>query len=150
MVKSGGLMLAVTIFSVGAAVAADPVGYVKVAEGEALVLTSGKAVLAQPGLAIAVGQVLKTGRTGRLGVSFRDNTVMSLGPDTEVLVDDYLYAPGQDELKFGASLLRGTMHFISGVIAKLKPEAVSIRTPGGTIGIRGTRFLVKVDAEDAQ
>lgn len=52
MVKSVGLMLAVTIFSVGAAVAADPVGYVKVAEGEALVLTSGKAVLAQPGLAI--------------------------------------------------------------------------------------------------
>lgn len=148
--KPVGLLLAAMVFWAGAVSAADPVGYVKTAEGEAFLLSADRAVPAQPGLAVQSGQTLKTGRTGRLGVTFRDNTVMSLGPDTEIAIDEYLYAPGQDELKFGASLLRGTLHFISGVIAKLKPEAVSIRTPGGTIGIRGTRFLVKVEAEDTQ
>jgi len=148
--KPVGLLLAAMVFWAGTVSAADPVGYVKTAEGEAFLLSADCAVPAQPGLAVQSGQTLKTGRTGRLGVTFRDNTVMSLGPDTEIAIDEYLYAPGQDELKFGASLLRGTLHFISGVIAKLKPEAVSIRTPGGTIGIRGTRFLVKVEAEDTQ
>ena len=40
---------------------------------------------------------------------------------------------------------KGSMNYISGVIAKLKPEAVSVKTPTGIIGIRGTQFVVKVE-----
>jgi hypothetical protein len=80
-----------------------------------------------------------------MGVTFQDNTMMSFGPDTEVVVDEYLYAPGSDQLKLGASMTRGTLHYVSGVIAKLKPEAVAIKTPTGTIGVRGTRFVAKVE-----
>ena len=92
-----------------------------------------------------VGAVMRTGRTGTLGVTLKDNTVMSFGPDTEVVVDDYLFDPGQGGLKLAASITRGTMNFVSGLIAKLRPDAQSVRTPTGTIGVRGTQFLVKVD-----
>jgi hypothetical protein len=81
-----------------------------------------------------------------MGVTLADNTVMSFGPNTEVSLDAFLYKPDQGDLKLSTRISRGTLNFISGVIAKLKPEAVEINTPTGTIGVRGTHFLVKVDS----
>jgi hypothetical protein len=71
--------------------------------------------------------------------------MMSFGPDTEIVVDEYLYAPGKGDLKLGATLTRGTLQYISGVIAKLKPDAVSVKTPVGIIGVRGTRYVALVE-----
>jgi hypothetical protein len=123
------------------------IGFVKTVEGNATVLVSGKAVKAQPGTPLHLGSVLKTGEEGSLGVTFKDNTVMSIGPDTEVTIDEYIYAPAKGDLKLVASIAKGTLHYISGVIAKLKPLAVAVKTPTGIIGVRGTHFLVKVEAE---
>ena len=123
------------------------IGFVKIAQGQASVLTAGNLVKAQPGTPLHLGSVLKTGSDGSLGVTFKDNTMMSFGPDTELTVEEYLYAPADGDLKLVASLVKGTLHYISGVIAKLKPEAVSVKTPTGIIGVRGTRFLVKAEAQ---
>lgn len=125
----------------------DVLGFVKIAEGEASITAEQGSIPAEPGLPVYLGNLLKTGGNGRLGVTFKDNTIMSLGPDTELRVDEYLFAPAKSELKLAASLLKGTLHYISGVIAKLKPEAVSVKTPAGIIGVRGTRFLAKAEAE---
>jgi hypothetical protein len=62
-------------------------------------------------------------------------------------VDEYLYAPTKGNLKLVTSITQGTLHYISGVIAKLKPESISVKTPTGIIGVRGTHFLAKVDPE---
>lgn len=122
-------------------------GYVKVVEGEASIINAGLSVPAQPGAPIYQGNKIKTGDNARLGLTFKDNTVLSFGPNTEISIDEYLYAPAQGELKLVATLLKGTLHYISGVIAKLRPEAVTVNTPVGIIGVRGTRFLVKAEAE---
>ncbi|EIC30433.1 MULTISPECIES: FecR family protein [Methylomicrobium] len=123
----------------------DAIGYVKIAHGKAFVSTRQIAVDAQPGTPIYQGSTLTTGSDGSLGITLKDNTVMSFGPDTEVSIDDYLYKPAQDRLKLAARIAKGTLHYLSGIIAKLKPEAVSINTPTGIIGVRGTRFAVKVE-----
>jgi hypothetical protein len=73
--------------------------------------------------------------------------MMSFGPETELRVDEYLYSPVDGQLKFGSRLVRGTMNYISGVIAKLKPDAVTVNTPTGMIGVRGTHFVAKVFPE---
>jgi hypothetical protein len=70
---------------------------------------------------------------------------MSFGPDTEFVVDEYLYAPVQGKLRLGSKLAKGSLNYVSGVIAKLQPDAVTVRTPSGTIGVRGTQFVVKVE-----
>jgi hypothetical protein len=70
---------------------------------------------------------------------------MSFGPDTELTVDEYLYAPTQGKLKLAATLGKGSLNYVSGVIAKLQPDAVIVKTPTGTIGVRGTQFAVKVE-----
>lgn len=121
------------------------IGYVKTLSGEATITTGKNKVNAQLGTPLFQGSQLKTGHKSSLGVTFKDDTVMSFGADTELTVDEYLYAPSQGKLKLGSSLARGSMNYVSGVIAKLQPDAVSVKTPTGTIGVRGTQFVVKVE-----
>ncbi len=122
-------------------------GFIKSVEGEAIIVKHSTAVPAQPGLAVHRGDVLKTGHNGRLGVTFIDNTRLSMGSETEIVIDDYLFKPAQGQIKLAINMLKETLQYISGVIAKLKPEAVSVKTPTSIIGVRGTRFLVKTEAD---
>ena len=125
----------------------EPVGYVKTVTGEAFVVTASQSVKAQPGTAVLLGSLLKTSKASSMGVTFKDNTLMSFGPDTEMTVDEYLYAPAEGDLKLSTRLTRGTLNYVSGVIAKLKPTAVTVKTPTGIIGVRGTQFVAKVEQE---
>jgi len=124
------------------------IGFVKTVRGDVTVLIADKVIKAQPGTPLQLGSVLKTGKEGAVGITFKDNTILSLGPDTEVTIDEYLYAPAAGDLKFAAAMRKGSLNYVSGVIAKLKPDAVSLKTPTGMIGVRGTHFLAKVEAED--
>lgn len=125
--------------------AADTIGHVKKLTGDAWIVTNGEAVKAKLSTPVFLGSVLKTDKGGSMGITFKDNTRMSFGPETEITVDEYLYVPKQNHMRFAANMLKGTLNYVSGSIARAQPDAVSIRTPGGTIGVRGTQFLVKID-----
>lgn len=142
-----GIVLLGLLFSLTAVAEEDPIGYVKTASGEAYVITANEKAQAKAGTPVFQGSLLKTGPQGSIGVTFKDETVMSCGPDTELTIDEYLYAPSQDKLKLVSSLVKGSLNYVSGVIVKLKPDAVSVKTPTGTIGIRGTQFVAKVEQE---
>jgi hypothetical protein len=145
MLQFGRLLALLLTISVPAWADDAAIGFIKTVTGNASVISAGKAVSAQVGTPIKTGDVLKTGTKSSLGVTFKDNTVMSFGPDTELTVDEYLYAPGKGDLKLQASMAKGTLQVVSGVIAKLKPDAVALKTPTGLIGVRGTHFVVKVE-----
>src|SRR5471032_1151247 len=80
------------------------IGYIKTVQGEAMVVATGHSVKAVPGTPVKATDVLKTGKASSLGITLSDNTLLSIGPDTEFVVDEYLFNPAQDELKLGASL----------------------------------------------
>ena len=124
------------------------IGYVKTAVGDTSIVNGGVTVRAEAGTPVQLGSTLKTGAKSSMGVTFKDETVMSFGPDTEITVDEYLYVPAQEKLGLVAKLAKGSLNYISGVIAKLRPEAVSVVTPSGTIGIRGTQFAAKVEEKN--
>lgn len=141
-----GLILMVALLlapCVGAA--GEPIGYVKNITGDASVTTGDKRVVAEVGTPLYQGSVMETGKKGSMGVTFKDGTVMSFGADTVFKVDEYLYAPIQGKLKFASKLAKGSLNYVSGVIEKLKPDAVVVATPKGNIGVRGTQFLVVVE-----
>jgi hypothetical protein len=140
-----GIALIVAMLCPGVSWAQDAIGIVKTVSGDASVTDGGKTIKAVVGTPIKLKSVLRTGSKGSMGVTFKDNTVMSFGPDTEVTVDEYLYAPAKGDLKFGASMSKGALNVVSGTIARLKPDAVTLKTPTGTIGVRGTHFAVKVE-----
>jgi hypothetical protein len=127
---------------------AEPVGYVKTVTGDASVTTAGQRLSAQPGTPVLLGSELKTAKGATMGIAFKDNTLMSFGSDTELTVDEFVYAPAQGQLLLGTRLSRGSLNYVSGVIAKLRPDAVTVKTPAGIIGVRGTQFVARV--EEAQ
>ena len=122
-----------------------PIGYVKNITGEATVTTSGDIIKAKIGIPIYQSSVLNTRTQSSMGITLKDATVISLGPETEFAIDEYAYAPAKNKLKLGSRITKGSLNYVSGVITKLQPEAVKIKTPTGTIGVRGTRFVVKVE-----
>ena len=122
-----------------------PIGYVKTLTGEATVTTSGDVIRAKVGTSIYQSSVLNTRVQSSMGITLKDATVISLGPETEFAIDEYAYAPAKNKLKLGSRITKGSLNYVSGIIAKLQPEAVEIKTPAGTIGVRGTRFAVKVE-----
>jgi hypothetical protein len=123
---------------------AEVIGRVKIVSGQAFVVSGGQRNQAKPGDTIDRKDVLETGPDGSLGVTFNDDTLLSLGPDTSIALEEYAFAPAQQRYGFAANLTRGTALFVSGLLGKLAPGSVSVKTPSGTIGIRGTRFAVQV------
>jgi hypothetical protein len=124
----------------------DTACFVKIADG-ATVTRRDQTLPARPGLALEEGDVLRTGTDSHLGVVLRDDTRISLGPDTEVRIDRFLYAPAQGQLALVLKMARGVAAYVSGKIAQLSPDAVRVETPIAIVGVRGTRFVAKVQAQ---
>lgn len=125
----------------------SPVGMVKTVAGQAVLELNGQRVPAVLGSPVYLGSRLVTASGSTLGITFKDETVMSIGPDTQLVIDQYLFAPREGKLSLIASLTRGTLNYVSGQIAKLRPDGVNVNTPTGMIGVRGTQFVVRVDPQ---
>lgn len=123
----------------------EAIGYVKTVTPTAVLIFNQKSAPAVVGDPVYANTLLKTDNEGSIGITLKDNTVLSFGPDTEFEITQYVYHPETEQLKLDMSLIKGTLQYISGVIAKLKPSAVKLNTPAGIIGVRGTRFVVKVE-----
>ena len=121
------------------------VGVVKSVEGGATLTRNGETITVVTGMEIKQADIVKTDRQGTVGLVFSDDTRISMGPKTEITVDDYLFEPSEKRLSFILRLIRGTVSFLSGQIAKLSPESVQLVMPAATIGVRGTHVLIKVD-----
>ncbi len=125
------------------AMAGEPIGVVRSAQGTATIHRGEEVLPAVPGTKLAAGDTLVTGPDGSLGVILRDNSSLSLGPDSSLDIRQFLFAPAEGKLGLVARISRGTMAYISGLIGKLAPEKARFETPVASIGIRGTRFAVK-------
>lgn len=124
---------------------AAPVGRIKSVTGEAWVMRGGQKVAADTGTALEQSDSIVTGDDGSVGLTLRDNTTLSVGPRTTLGLDEFDFEPAEGRLGLVASVARGTMMMTSGTIAKLASEKVRVVTKSGTIGVRGTRFVVSVD-----
>lgn len=122
----------------------ESVGLVKTVRGEAWVESDGRSEAAVPGTRIHAASVIRTGGgDSAVGVALKDNTLISLGPGAELSVDEFRFAPASGALALVVRLARGSVEFVSGAIARLRPEAVIVNTPTASLGVRGTRFLVR-------
>ena len=128
----------------GTAVAGETIGVVRTVSGDAAVTREGKPLPAAPGLKIMVGDTLVTGPDGSLGVILRDDSSLSIGPGSRLVLRSFRFSPSEGKFDLVARITRGTMAYLSGLIGKLAPEKARFETPTATIGIRGTRFAVKV------
>jgi hypothetical protein len=128
----------------GVAIAGETIGIVRAVSGDATVIRGEKSLPAAPGFKIMVGDILVTGRDGTLGVILRDDSSLSVGPESRLVLRNFQFSPSEGKFELVTRISRGTMAYLSGLIGKLAPEKARFETPTATIGIRGTRFALKV------
>ena len=140
------LMMGVLVLVAGfaqAATAAD-VGQIKTAKGGVFVVRNGQEMPASPGTALQQADRVVTKADGSAGITFRDDSLLSLGPDSVLDISHFSFQAKDQADSLEATLHRGTLSAVSGKIVARSPEAMRIKTPTTVLGVRGTEFFVKV------
>lgn len=135
--------LILSVFA-AAALAAD-VGEVKVVKGSAHIERGPERLPVHAGMPVQQSDKVVTGADGTVGITFSDNSLLSVGPDSRFAIDRYVFDTTTHAGQFDSTLSRGTLAVVSGKMVKQSPESMKIRTPSSIMGVRGTEFVVKVD-----
>lgn len=73
-----------------------------------------------------------------------DESTFKLGPNSSVVIDEFIYDPERGTGEMVVQAASGVMRFISGAIGRSDPDNVKIKTPLGTLGVRGTMVTVSI------
>ncbi|MBX9631324.1 MAG: FecR domain-containing protein [Burkholderiales bacterium] len=141
---SRALVFACLMLTLPLALAADA-GRVKTSKGTVTIDRAGQRLPATVGMPVQEKDVLSTGADGSVGISFTDNSMLSAGPNSVLILDKYAFDAASGKGALEANLARGTLAAVSGKMVKASPESMKIRTPAAIMGVRGTEFVVKVD-----
>lgn len=139
-----GLLVVLTGLWIALPARAD-VGQIKVATGQVSVERKGQSLPGKVGMLLETDDVLRTGADGSVGITMRDNSLLSAGPNSILSLERFEFDPTTQQGRFDAHLRRGTLAVVSGRIAKKTPQAMTVRTPSAVLGVRGTEFVVSVD-----
>jgi hypothetical protein len=140
------LFAALTMMLAPAAARADTVGTAAAVKPASTGTPPGSgARTLKAGTNIVDRERIKTSGSGSLQVMFLDKTTMTIGPNSDVVIDEFVYRPGGGGNQFVASMTKGALRFVGGQISH--NQGATITTPTATIGIRGGVALVTHDAK---
>ena len=93
---------------------------------------------------VVYNERVATGEKGQTQILFVDQSSMSVGPNSNLVIDRFVYDPHTNTGQLAASLTRGVFRFVGGELSKHQNQVV-MKTPAATIGIRGGVFLAHQD-----
>ena len=118
----------------GVASSVNPAAEGRLGGGEARVLFIGSDVFRN--------EVIRTDVSGLAHLSFLDHSSLTVGPNSELVIDRFVYDPDSDTGELTLSATKGVLRFVGGALSK--QDAVEIKTPVGSLGIRGGISLVEL------
>lgn len=139
--RLAGWALALTCLC-NAAWSLDDAGVVKTSKGSVTIERTGQPIAAPVGTRVFASDRILTGADGSVGITLRDNTLLSAGPNSSVDLNKFTFNSTTHAGTIDASVKRGTLSVISGKIAKATPNGVVFSAPGMTLGVRGTSFII--------
>ncbi len=117
----------------------SPVGEVSEVSGEATVTRpDGSVESITLGTSIFQGDIVETDANGAVNIIFIDETSFAISEDARLAIDEYVFDPDTGEGSTDFSMLKGVFVFTSGIIGRTDPDDITIDTPVGSIGVRGT------------
>ena len=122
------------------------VGSVKTLTGDPVVIRGQQTIPATLGMHLHEKDRLRTNAQSRIGFILRDGARVSLGPESELAVEKFLFEPAKGQLELLLRMIQGVAAFVSGKITQLSPESSVVQTPVGLIGLRGTKFAATLAA----
>jgi hypothetical protein len=121
-------------------------GQIKIVSGPAFIMRGGTLIRAEVGQVVFQADSLQTGAKGRIGVTLKDDTRVSLGPNSEVRLERFVYAPADGGLAIVLKFVRGVAAYVSGRVAKLAPDSIRLETPAAIVGVRGTSLAIRIQS----
>lgn len=138
------LILSVLLLSTN--LLASSVATITAIKGKATIQRDTNSINAVLGTKLEARDNIKTGDNSKLQIIFKDETVITIGKNSNFSIKEYLYEDSKEPVaRFG--IIKGAMKSITGQIGKIAPQKFSVVTKTAIIGIRGTNFTVVV-AED--
>lgn len=95
---------------------------------------------ATPNEAIHQTDIITTDADGRIAITFLDGSVLTVGGDSEMVIDTYSYNADPTLGEALLTLSKGAFRMVTSTVVDAAPESFAIRTPLATLGIRGTDF----------
>ena len=127
----------------------DPkaIGEITVTDGPIVITRLGQKIELNQGEFIYLNDLVDVG-TMTVGITFKDNTALSLEPGAKMVVDEFVYDPEEPTTGgMNADVIGGSFSFVSGEIAKVGTDAMTVSTPVLTIGVRGTQVAGRANQE---
>ncbi len=87
---------------------------------------------------------INTGPSGQTQIMFLDESAMTVGPNSDLTIDQFVYDPKSGTGKLAMSATRGLLRYVGGKLSK-QDEAVTVRTSTATLAVRGGAFVMNVD-----
>lgn len=140
--KTGNRLALLVLLLAPMPVLSASVGMVKSSSGAVSIVRAGTSMPAPVGTAIEATDTIQTGKDGRVGLTFKDNSRMALGPGSTLAIDRFEFDAKTHEGRFDSTLQRGTLSAVSGKLAKQSPKAMTLRTRSTVLAVRGTEFIV--------
>jgi hypothetical protein len=127
---------------------ADSVGTVKISRGSASIERMGQKLPAPVGAVVESGDRIITGADSSVGITLRDNTMLSAGPNSTLDLNKYAFDATTHAGELDATIKRGSLAVISGKLAKANPDGVKFSSGTMTLGVRGTEFVIEAGQEE--
>lgn len=125
-------------------------GMVKVSRGQVSIERAAGTVAAHIGARLYVADKVRTGADGSVGISLKDNTLLSAGPNSVISLDKFAFDSTTHAGAISVGVKKGTLAVATGKIAKQTPESVDFHTPASILGVRGTEFVIEVIAAEGE
>ena len=94
-------------------------------------------------------ETITTMTDSNVEIRFLDNTLFSQGPDSAMVLDEYVFDPGDpDKSGLSINLMHGAFRHVTGSIARQNPDRVNLESSLSIIGIRGTTTVHSVAAQE--
>ena len=100
------------------------------------------------GSKIFYGDTILANSKSNAQILFLDETVMTVGENTELTIDDFIYNPTTNDGNFVTNIKSGIVKTISGKISEKNPDNLEVKMPNGSLGVRGTEFIVSLNSQE--
>lgn len=116
--------------------------------GTVYAIRNGEQVRLENGRPVFRGDRIITDAQSRSQFLLLDETVFTVGPNSEMVLDDFVFDPASQEGRVEANITKGTFRFITGKIANSRPRNFKVKLPVGDLGTRGTDFTATCETID--
>ena len=112
-------------------------------KGEATIYRNGETIEINRNSVLKEKDIIKTKDNSKIQILFKDETIISIGKNSEFVIDDYSFE-NKDNVKAEFSMVKGVFRTITGKIGKISPENFNLKTKSASIGIRGTQIVTDI------